>query len=54
VEIERSATQQHYRSIVGKISPGLRSLIRSLGGSNSEHAARLEAFALGRGVALHP
>lgn len=45
VAIESAATQQHYRSIIGRASPALGKLVQNLGTCDQDHAARLTSFA---------
>jgi len=52
VALEREATEQHYRSTIGRASPSLGTLVNSLGSGEEHHAARLWAFAQRRGIAL--
>lgn len=49
VTLEASATEQHYRTVVGQASPALGKLVRSLGCCDKDHAARLSSFVLDHG-----
>ncbi len=51
LEAELAATEQHYKSVVGRVNAELGALVRNLGVSDRDHIAQLEAFAIARGIA---
>lgn len=52
LQIERAATQQHYRTVAGMADAELGRLVTTLGGCDRDHTERLEGFARAHGIGL--